>query len=81
MKPNPNCESNCIRDLIEGGLCDCYNKGTHPERPCLLKDGVLYEIDYFFGRSGEPKRERDAATTCVMTKEHRSFLCNECDFL
>ena len=31
MKSNPSCQSNCIRDAIESGMCECYNNDLHPE--------------------------------------------------
>ncbi len=81
MKSNPNCPTNCIREVIETGMCDCYNKGSHPERPCLKKDGMVYEISYFFGKLGAPKDKMDETTPCVRTKCGEGFLCAECEFL
>jgi hypothetical protein len=47
----------------------------------LKHDGLIYDIEFFFGKTGEPKKLLDETTPCVRTTNGESFLCAECEFL
>lgn len=39
-----------------------------------------YEVDFFYGKDGVPKDERDETTNAVRSKCKKSFLCEDCKF-
>lgn len=44
------------------------------------KDGLTYEVEYFFGRTGESKDKMDSTTTCVMSTTGEAFNIVHCEW-
>ncbi len=44
------------------------------------KDGLTYEVEYFFGKTGEQKQKMDETTPCVRAKSGDAFNVVECDW-
>jgi len=41
----------------------------------------IYNVDFFFGKTGEPKQNMDETTPCLMTTCAKYLLCAEVEFL
>ncbi len=56
--------------------------GAFEKQPTMKfkKDGLWYEVAYFFGRAGEPKDKMDPTTPCVRAKTHEAFNVVECEW-
>lgn len=44
------------------------------------KDGLTYEVAYFFGKTGESKQKMDETTPCVRATTGDAFNVVECDW-